>query len=187
MPLLSDTTEEARKESFVAFVCFCSTQSALFAPLARAGSLSGCESTSTSRWAVVRGSGCTRRAVSDTEVPAHHNAEAYVDAYLEAAGIGDDKRGPLFRTTRGRSGILTRNRMPERCLAIDLPSRSGGGPRRTRLLPVRFKRPAPRRIWGNGRTIENPSIAAHESPRTTKLDDRTDDELTLDETERIAI
>ena len=40
----------------------------------------------------------------------------------------------------------------------------------------------------NGGTIENAqAIAAHESPRTTKLYDRTDDEITLDEIERIAI
>jgi len=30
-------------------------------------------------------------------------------------------------------------------------------------------------------------IAAHESPRTTKLYDRTNDQITLDEIERIAI
>ena len=30
-------------------------------------------------------------------------------------------------------------------------------------------------------------MAAHESPKTTKLYDRRDDELTLDEVERIAI
>jgi integrase len=40
----------------------------------------------------------------------------------------------------------------------------------------------------NGGTIENAqAIAAHESPRTTKLYDRTDDEITLDEIERILI
>jgi integrase/recombinase XerD len=40
----------------------------------------------------------------------------------------------------------------------------------------------------NGGTIENAqAIAAHESPRTTKLYDRTSDELTLDEVERIII
>lgn len=39
----------------------------------------------------------------------------------------------------------------------------------------------------NGGTIENAqAIAAHESPRTTKLYDRTSDEITLDEVERIA-
>lgn len=40
----------------------------------------------------------------------------------------------------------------------------------------------------NGGTIENAqAIAAHESPPTTKLYDRTSDEITLDEIERILI
>jgi integrase len=40
----------------------------------------------------------------------------------------------------------------------------------------------------NGGTIEKAqAIAAHESPRTTKLYDRTSDEITLDEIERILI
>jgi hypothetical protein len=36
-------------------------------------------------------------------------------------------------------------------------------------------------------TIENAQAQAIESPRTTKLYDRTSDEITLDEVERIAI
>jgi hypothetical protein len=40
----------------------------------------------------------------------------------------------------------------------------------------------------NGGTIEKAQqIAAHESPRTTKLYDRTNDETSLDEVERILI
>jgi len=40
----------------------------------------------------------------------------------------------------------------------------------------------------NGGTLEHAqAIAAHESPRTTKLYDRTSDQITLDEIERIAI
>jgi integrase/recombinase XerD len=40
----------------------------------------------------------------------------------------------------------------------------------------------------NGGTIENAqAIAAHESPRTTKLYDRRAHEITLDEVERIGI
>ncbi len=40
----------------------------------------------------------------------------------------------------------------------------------------------------NGGTIEGAqAIAAHESPRTTKLYDRTADEITLDDIERISI
>jgi integrase len=40
----------------------------------------------------------------------------------------------------------------------------------------------------NGGSLENAqAMAAHESPRTTKLYDRTGDEITLDEVERIVI
>ncbi len=40
------------------------------------------------------------------DVPAHHNAEAYLDAYVTAAGIIDQKHEPLFRTI-GRHRKLT--------------------------------------------------------------------------------
>jgi integrase/recombinase XerD len=40
----------------------------------------------------------------------------------------------------------------------------------------------------NSGTLENAqAMAAHESPRTTKLYDRTSDDITLDEVERIVI
>lgn len=41
------------------------------------------------------------------KVPVHHTAEEYLDTYIEAAGIADDKTNPLFRTTRGRARTLT--------------------------------------------------------------------------------
>lgn len=44
------------------------------------------------------------------DVPAHHNAEAYLDAYVRAAGIATEKDNPLFRTI-DRHGNLTVNRM----------------------------------------------------------------------------
>src|SRR5262249_5701362 len=44
------------------------------------------------------------------EVPAHHNVEAYVDEYVAAASIGEDKRSPLFRTL-DRHRCLTDRRM----------------------------------------------------------------------------
>src|SRR5450432_1038666 len=44
------------------------------------------------------------------EVFAHHNAEAYVDAYLEAAGIREEKKSPLFRTV-DRKLLLSARKM----------------------------------------------------------------------------
>lgn len=48
------------------------------------------------------------------EVPVHHVAAEYLDAYLDAANIRSEPKSPLFRSTRGRSRHLTANGPPER-------------------------------------------------------------------------
>jgi hypothetical protein len=40
------------------------------------------------------------------EMPCHHKLEAYLDAYIDAAGIGDDRKGPLFRAALGKTRKL---------------------------------------------------------------------------------
>jgi integrase len=45
------------------------------------------------------------------EMPAHHNLEAYLDAYIAAAGLRDDGKAPLFRSAAGRTGTLTEKPM----------------------------------------------------------------------------
>ena len=75
-----------------------------------------------------------------------------------------------------------------RCLPDDSaahPARGSQGPRRNCHT---FRATGITAYLLNGGTIENAqAIAAHESPRTTKLYDRTTDEITLDEVERIGI
>lgn len=121
------------------------------------------------------------------EVPAHHNAEAYVDEYLEAAGIAGEKKTPLFRSVN-KHRELTKNPMhrvdvlrmiKRRAETVGLPSEACCHTFRATGITAYLE---------NGGTIENAqAIAAHESPRTTKLYDRTNDEITLDEVERILI
>jgi site-specific recombinase XerD len=121
------------------------------------------------------------------DVPAHHNAEAYLDEYLAAAGIRDEKKTPLFRSVDNRRK-LTQNPMSRtdvlrmvkrRALEAGLPSSTCCHTFRATGITAYLE---------NGGTIENAqAIAAHESPRTTKLYDRTSDEITLDEVERIVI
>lgn len=41
------------------------------------------------------------------EVPAHHNAEQYLDLYITKAGITDGKKTPLFRSAVGKSNLLS--------------------------------------------------------------------------------
>ena len=121
------------------------------------------------------------------EVPCHHNAEAYLDAYLDAAGIADEKKPPLFRSISKRRKItanpMTRTdvlrMVKRRALQAGLPSSTCCHTFRATGITAYLE---------NGGTLENAAmIAAHESPRTTKLYDRTGDEITLDEVERIVI
>jgi len=56
----------------------------------------------------------TRTGGKYHEVLAHHNAEEYLHAYIEAAKIGEDKKSPLFRTTEGTSRVLAGNQMTRR-------------------------------------------------------------------------
>ena len=65
-------------------------------------------------------------------VPAHHPAQAYVDAYLAAAGIGADRRGPLFRSCEpGRRDAL-QDRAMSRMSALKMIKRRA----RTAGLPA---------------------------------------------------
>jgi integrase/recombinase XerD len=122
------------------------------------------------------------------EVPVHHTAEEYLDAYVEAASIADEKSKPLFRTTRGRTRELT-GRALDRFEAHKMIKRraaEAGLP--SGITCHTFRATGITAYLENGGTIEHAQqIAAHESPRTTKLYDRTSDAISLDEIERIMI
>lgn len=121
------------------------------------------------------------------EVPAHRNAEAYIDAYLDSAGIRAQGRGPLFRTL-GRNGHLTERPMHRTDILRMIKRRAAAAGLPVSTCCHTFRATGITAYLENGGTIEKAQqIAAHESPRTTKLYDRTSDELTLDEIERIAI
>ena len=122
------------------------------------------------------------------EMPAHHNLESYMDAYIHAAGLKEAKKSPLFRSARGRTGELT-DRAMHRVDAFRMIQRRAHDTRLAARAGFHtFRATGITAYLDNGGTLENAQfMAAHESPRTTKLYDRTGDEITLDEVERIAI
>jgi site-specific recombinase XerD len=122
------------------------------------------------------------------EMPAHHNLEAYLDADIEAAGIRDAGKIPLFRSAVGRTGTLTEKPMNRVDAWRMIQRRATDLGTRVKIGCHTFRATGITAYLESGGTLEKAqAMAAHESPRTTKLYDRTGDEITLDEVERISI
>jgi integrase len=122
------------------------------------------------------------------EMPAHHKLEQFRDEYVEAAGIGGQERTPLFRSAAGKTGILTDRPMHRIDTYQMVRRRTAEAGLKGKLGCHVFRATGITAYLEAGGTLENAqAMAAHESPRTTKLYDRTGDEITLDEVERIAI
>jgi len=122
-------------------------------------------------------------------MPCHHALAEALRAYIDAAGIGDDRKGWLFRTSRGHKGTV-------------LADQPMGQPDAWRMIRRRaavagiaapignhsFRATGITAYLSNGGALEHAqAMAAHESPRTTKLYDRTQERLTQDEVERIRL
>jgi site-specific recombinase XerD len=122
------------------------------------------------------------------EMPAHHKLEQFLDEYLAAAGIREDGKTPLFRSAIGKTGMLTDKPMNRVDAYRMVRRRTAEAGFKVKLGCHVFRATGITAYLEAGGTLENAqAMAAHESPRTTKLYDRTRDAITLDEVERITI
>jgi len=121
-------------------------------------------------------------------VPAHHNAAAYVDAYLRVAGLHKvPQNGPLFGTFN-RKGQLTSRQMSRFDVFEMIKRRARQAELSASVCCHTFRATGITAYLANGGSLENAqAIAAHESLRTTKLYDRTANQISLEEVERIGI
>src|SRR5271157_5859650 len=102
--------------------------------------------------------------------------------------IRDAGKAPLFRSAAGRAGTLTEKPMNRVDAWRMIQRRSADLGLRVKIGCHTFRATGITAYLEAGGTLENAqAMAAHESPRTTKLYDRTGDEITLDEVERITI
>ena len=120
------------------------------------------------------------------EVPCHHKSEEYLDVYLDAAGIREQAKTPLFRSTRGRTSQLTEKGLTRVDAFRIVQRRAKAAGLLGHICNHSFRATGITVYLENGGSLETAAhIAAHESPRTTKLYDRTADNITLEEIERI--
>jgi len=118
------------------------------------------------------------------ETPAHHN----LYAYMHAAGLFEAKGTPLFRSGDWHGGALTALPMHRIDVWRMIRRRAEKAGIDADMCCHMFRATGLTNFLANGGTLENAqAMADHASPRTTQLYDRTRDEITLDEVERIEI
>ena len=122
-------------------------------------------------------------------MPCHRALAEALHAYIAPAGIAADRKGFLFRTSRGHVGTaLSEQPMTQpdawrmirrRAAAVGIMAPIGNHSFRATGITA---------YLSNGGALEHAQeMAAHESPRTTKLYDRSKERLTQDEVERIRL
>jgi integrase len=123
------------------------------------------------------------------EMPAHHLLEQYLDAYVTAAGLALEKNAPLFPTLGGRGRKqLSGDRMSRQDARRMIVRRAAKAGLLTRIGCHSFRATGITVYLLNGGLLEYAQqMAAHESARTTKLYDRRNDQVTLDQVERIVL
>src|ERR1700709_2482068 len=103
-------------------------------------------------------------------------------------GIDQDRKGPLFRTARGRSGELTSNALLQSDVWGIIRRRPPAAGTKTEIGCHTFRATGITAYLKNGGRLEiAQQIAAHDSARTTGLYDRRSDAVSLDEKERLGI
>jgi len=115
-------------------------------------------------------------------VPVHHTAEEYIDEYMTAWNLNaESRKSPLWLTKNG-------NRFDRREAWAMIKRRAVKAGLSPSLCNHTFRATGITAYLENNGTLEKAqAIAAHASTKTTKLYDRRNDQLSLDEIERIII
>src|ERR1700720_2861305 len=140
-----------------------------------------------------RGAGWTVRlrekGGKEHAMPCHHALAEALRAYIDAAGIAEDRTGFLFRTSpRHNAKALTDRPLTQANAWLMIRRRAIAAGITAPIGCHTFRATGVTAHLANGGALEHAQeMAAHESPRTTKLYDPTKERLTQDEVERIRL
>jgi site-specific recombinase XerD len=123
------------------------------------------------------------------KMPCHHALSEMLHAYVAAAGIADDRKGWLFRTSPGHTAtVLTEHPMTQKdgwSMVRKHAVRAGIA---AAIGNHTFRATGITNFLENGGTLEHAQdMAAHASPRTTRLYDRRKERITQAQVERIRL
>jgi site-specific recombinase XerD len=109
------------------------------------------------------------------EMPCHHKLEEFLDAYVKTAGIKGDRKGPLFRSAVGGTGVLTGKPMSRTDVWYMVRRRASGAgietaigatpsaPRELRTTPPTAGVSRSRSVWPDTRTRKPPAFTTDAS------------------------
>jgi integrase/recombinase XerD len=122
------------------------------------------------------------------EMPCHHKLEGYLDAYIGAAFIEDDGKGPLFRAAIGRTGKLSGRPMSRVDAWYMIQRRAADAKLETSIGCHTFRATGITDYLTNGGKLEIAQrMAGHANTKTTGLYDRRADDISVSEVERVGI
>jgi integrase/recombinase XerD len=123
------------------------------------------------------------------EIPVRHDLQGTLFTYLAAAELGDaDGGSPLFRSADGRTGRLTDRPVSAGDIARMVKRRLRNAGLSSRLSPHSFRVTTVTDLLTQGVPLEEVQyLAGHSDPRTTRLYDRRQRQVTRNIVERISI
>jgi integrase len=111
-----------------------------------------------------------------------------LDAYIKAAGIAEDRKGPLFRSAIGKTGALAAKPMLREDVWRMTRRRAADGGIETAIGCHTFRATGITDYLTNGGRIEIAQrMAGHSNAKTTGLYDRRNDDVSVGEVEKIGI
>lgn len=121
------------------------------------------------------------------DIPVRADLEGFLLEYLTAAGLTDAPPGtPLFRTADGRSGRLTANGVSGTDIGRLVKRRLAAAGLPTHLSPHSFRVHAATGLLSQGVPLDEvQELLGHSDPRTTRLYDRRQRQVTRNLVERI--
>lgn len=123
------------------------------------------------------------------EIPVRHDLQLFLLAYLDAAELNvAEPNAPIFRTALHRTGLLTPRRMSPADIGRMIRRRGQAAGLSPRLSPHSFRVTTITDLLNQGVPLGDVQyLAGHADPRTTRLYDRRQKQVTRNIVERISV
>ena len=122
------------------------------------------------------------------EIPCRHDLQVFIGEYLAAAGIANEKNGPLFRSVVRREKRLTLRPIPANDICRLVKRRLKDADLPLRISPHSFRVTVATDLLSQDVPLEQVQyLLGHADSRTTKLYDRRKRQVTRNVVERISV